>query len=72
MRFCVCFFGVEGLHVIVQSILYTRTPALLGQNGAGKSTLVKVLSGLFQPTHGQAFAFGLSVRDDIAQVKVWL
>jgi ABC-type multidrug transport system ATPase subunit len=38
--------------------------ALLGQNGAGKTTLVNVMSGLIAPTHGEAFLFGKSVRNE--------
>ena len=32
--------------------------ALLGQNGAGKTTMINVLTGLTNPTHGDAFVFG--------------
>lgn len=35
--------------------------SLLGPNGAGKSTTISVLSGLFQPTRGDAEIFGCSV-----------
>ncbi len=33
--------------------------ALLGDNGAGKSTLIKLLSGVFPPTHGQIHVDGV-------------
>ncbi|MEO0328375.1 MAG: ABC transporter ATP-binding protein [Pseudomonadota bacterium] len=36
--------------------------ALLGENGAGKSTLVKILFGGLQPTSGEIFIGGKSVR----------
>lgn len=36
----------------------------LGSNGAGKSTTVKMLTGLIQPSEGQIFFNGRSVRDD--------
>ena len=43
--------------------------ALLGVNGAGKSTTVKMLSCLVQPTEGDAFLCGHSVRKEAAAVK---
>lgn len=42
--------------------------ALLGTNGAGKSTLIKTLTGVHPPTYGEAFIFGLDIRQDIAKV----
>jgi ABC-type multidrug transport system ATPase subunit len=45
---------------------------LLGQNGAGKTSVIKVLSGLYNPTHGEAFVNGLSVRDDAVQIQSML
>ena len=35
--------------------------ALLGINGAGKTTTIKMLSGLTQPTHGEAYINGQSI-----------
>jgi len=43
--------------------------SLLGQNGAGKTTLVNVMSGLVSPTHGEAFLFGKSVRNEMAVLR---
>ena len=43
--------------------------SLLGINGAGKTTTVKMLSGLTQPTSGDAFLMGKSVCKEAAAVK---
>lgn len=41
----------------------------LGPNGAGKSTTVKMLTGLLQPTAGEAFISGLSILSSPLEVK---
>jgi ABC-2 type transport system ATP-binding protein len=38
--------------------------SLLGPNGAGKSTIISMLSGLLQPTEGEARLMGHSIRSD--------
>ena len=43
--------------------------SLLGINGAGKTTTIKMLSCLMQPTSGDAFLKGKSIRKDAADVK---
>ena len=43
--------------------------SLLGVNGAGKTTTIKMLSGLTQPTRGDAFLHGKSICKDTAAVK---
>ena len=41
----------------------------LGPNGSGKSTTVKMLTGLLQPTAGEAFIGGISILDSPLEVK---
>ena len=43
--------------------------SLLGVNGAGKTTTIKMLSCLTQPTSGDAYLNGHSIRKDTAAVK---
>jgi ABC-2 type transport system ATP-binding protein len=46
--------------------------SLLGPNGAGKSTTISMLSGLLQPTEGDAQVMGHSIRSDPQGVKACL
>ena len=46
--------------------------SLLGVNGAGKTTTIKMLTGLAQPTAGDAFVNGYSIRRELNQVKRWI
>ncbi len=43
--------------------------SLLGVNGAGKTTTIKMLSCLTEPTDGDAYLLGKSIRKDTAEVK---
>ena len=43
--------------------------SLLGVNGAGKTTAIKMLSCIAEPTDGDAYLFGNSIRKDSAKVK---
>ena len=43
--------------------------SLLGVNGAGKTTTIKMLSCLTEPTSGDAYLLGKSIRKDTAEVK---
>jgi ABC-2 type transport system ATP-binding protein len=42
---------------------------LLGPNGAGKTTTIRMLASLIQPTEGDAYVSGFSVRDDALRVR---
>lgn len=43
--------------------------SLLGPNGAGKTTTISILSCLLQPSDGDAWVMGHSIRDDSMAVK---
>lgn len=46
--------------------------SLLGPNGAGKSTTISMLSGLLEPTEGEAFIMGHSITQEPAAAKACL
>lgn len=58
--------AVDGLSLTVQN---GELISLLGVNGAGKTTTINMLSCLTQPTSGDAFLHGHSIRRDVAAVK---
>ena len=58
--------AVDGLSLTVEK---GELFSLLGVNGAGKTTTIKMLSCLTQPTGGDAFLGGKSIRQDPAAVK---
>src|SRR6266545_100341 len=42
----------------------------LGPNGAGKTTTMNVLLGFVNPTAGDAYLFGVNVREPIARQRI--
>jgi len=42
---------------------------ILGPNGAGKTTTIGVLTGIYQPTSGDAVVFGHSIRTEMHKVR---
>lgn len=46
--------------------------SLLGVNGAGKTTLIKMLSCLTEPTEGDAYLLGKSIRTQSSDVKSFI
>jgi ATP-binding cassette subfamily A (ABC1) protein 1 len=41
----------------------------LGHNGAGKTTAMSILCGLFPPTNGTAFVYGMNIRDEMPSIR---
>ncbi len=58
--------AVDGLNLSVKE---GELFSLLGVNGAGKTTTIKMLSCLTEPTDGDAYLLGKSIRKDTAEVK---
>ena len=46
-----------------------QVTAILGSNGAGKSTTFALLTGMMEPTSGDATIFGLSLRKDLSKLR---
>ena len=55
------FPGVKALSNVDFTLGKGEVHALVGENGAGKSTLMMVLSGNYQPDHGELFVNGKKV-----------
>lgn len=59
--------AVQGLNL---SVFPGEAFGFLGPNGAGKTTTMNVLLGFVPPTSGNAFLFGVNVRDPIARQRI--
>ena len=46
--------------------------ALLGVNGAGKSTTIKMLTCIAEPSEGDAFLHGYSIKKDADKIKAFI
>ena len=58
--------AVDGLSLSVRE---GELFSLLGVNGAGKTTTIKMLSCLSEPTEGDAYLLGKSIRSEVSDVK---
>ncbi len=59
--------ALKGLNL---SVLPGEVFGFLGPNGAGKTTAMNVLLGFVAPTSGDAFLFGVNVREPIARQRI--
>ncbi|HEV2209750.1 MAG TPA: ABC transporter ATP-binding protein [Verrucomicrobiae bacterium] len=59
--------AVDGLNLKVQA---GQVFGFLGPNGAGKTTTMNVLLGFVNATAGEAFLFGVDVRQPIARQRI--
>ena len=55
------FGHVQALSKVNIELYPAEVLALVGDNGAGKSTLIKILSGVYNPDHGEIYINGQSV-----------
>lgn len=52
------FGGVKAVNDVTMTVQGGSIHGLIGPNGSGKSTLVNVVSGLYEPTHGEMLLNG--------------
>jgi ATP-binding cassette subfamily A (ABC1) protein 3 len=45
---------------------------LLGHNGAGKTSVISILTGLYNPTEGEAEVFGHDIFNDFDAVRQFI
>lgn len=55
------FPGTVALDHVNFNVYHGKVNVLVGENGAGKSTLMKILAGVYTPTHGQLRLDGRAV-----------
>ncbi|HBO36008.1 MAG TPA: D-xylose ABC transporter ATP-binding protein, partial [Sphaerochaeta sp.] len=55
------FPGIRALDNVKLTLRSGEVHALIGENGAGKSTLVKILTGVYIPTHGSIVLEGKEI-----------
>ncbi len=64
------FYGKhKGIENLSFSVKKGEIFGFLGPNGSGKTTTIRTLLGLLQPTKGEAYIFGRSIKDDIVEIK---
>ena len=64
-----CYRDVTAVDGLSLSIGEGELFSLLGVNGAGKTTTIKMLSCLTEPTGGDAYLLGKSIRREAGEVK---
>jgi len=64
--YCSGKVAVSGLTL---DLFENQITALLGHNGAGKSTTISMLTGLIQPTSGDAYIWGHSIRRNMNNIR---
>jgi len=52
------FPGVVALDQVSLALYKSEILGIVGENGAGKSTLMKIIGGVYKPTHGEIFLDG--------------
>lgn len=58
--------AIDGINL---SMFNSQIFALLGHNGAGKTTTLSILTGLLEPTRGEANFFGNNIFDSMSEFR---
>jgi rhamnose transport system ATP-binding protein len=65
------FDATQALDHVSLKLYPGQVHALLGENGAGKSTLIKIMTGIYQPDHGDMLLNGRPIQvDNSAQAQL--
>lgn len=63
------FGAFKAVDSLTFSIREGEVFTMLGHNGAGKTTAIFMLTGVHNPTSGDAYVYGSSLKNDIASVQ---
>jgi ABC-2 type transport system ATP-binding protein len=64
------YYGkIRGIEDVTLSVKKGEIFGFLGPNGAGKTTTIRTLLGFLRPTRGEAYIFGLNIREDGEEIK---
>jgi len=64
------FYGLHrALHEVSFKVNQGEIVGFLGPNGAGKTTTMRILTGFYKPSAGEAFIDGMSVTKEPEEVK---
>jgi len=61
--------AVDGINI---KMFADQIFVLLGHNGAGKSSLISTLTGLYEPTEGEAEVFGVDMFNNAAKLRQFM
>ena len=64
--------GLRAVNGINLKLFTDQIFVLLGHNGAGKTSTINMLTGLFQPTKGEAEVFGVDMFNDFDLVREFM
>jgi ABC-2 type transport system ATP-binding protein len=64
------YYGnIKGIENVNFSVKKGEIFGFLGPNGAGKTTTIRTLLGFLKPTSGNAYIFGLNIKEDGKDIK---
>jgi ATP-binding cassette subfamily A (ABC1) protein 3 len=61
--------AVDGINI---KMFADQIFVLLGHNGAGKSSLISTLTGLYEPTEGDAEVFGVDMFNNAEKLRQFM
>ena len=64
--------GMKAVNGIYLKMYVDQIFVLLGHNGAGKTSLISMLTGLYEPSVGDAECFGVNMLTNFEAVRQFL